>query len=217
MSHLLSEFPQHYGENKYDFNVGNLEKILSVSKCALEHHSRVLAFRVDLHFPKDPHFKMLLALKTEYSARVIKAFFKEFHWLISRDEDERRDTGKRVHSTDIRYVWAREQTCETPSPHYHMMILLNRDAYYKLGSFDSEKLNLANKIRMAWYRAVYDDVVTLQFCKSGLVHFPENAEYHVNKNDVESLKEMLKRVAYLAKNETKRRGEGYRCFGGSNN
>ncbi|MFM1699765.1 YagK/YfjJ domain-containing protein [Aeromonas salmonicida] len=50
----------------------------------------------------------------------------------------------------------------------------------------------------------------------GLVHFPKNAEYLIERNDIESLKKMLERAAYLAKHETKRRGEGYRCFGGSN-
>jgi hypothetical protein len=50
----------------------------------------------------------------------------------------------------------------------------------------------------------------------GLVHFPKNAEYLIERNDIESLKKILVRAAYLAKNETKRRGEGYRCFGGSN-
>ncbi|WP_407161042.1 inovirus-type Gp2 protein [Aeromonas caviae] len=47
-------------------------------------------------------------------------------------------------------------------------------------------------------------------------HLPKNAEYLIERNDTESLKKMLVRAAYLAKNETKRRGQGYRCFGGSN-
>ncbi|WP_349918597.1 YagK/YfjJ domain-containing protein [Aeromonas veronii] len=49
----------------------------------------------------------------------------------------------------------------------------------------------------------------------GLVHFPKNAEYLIERNDTESLKKMLELAAYLAKNETKRRREGCRCFGAS--
>ncbi|MGY3855970.1 inovirus Gp2 family protein [Aeromonas intestinalis] len=208
---------QFYEGQNYNFNVDNLEKILSVSECALKHYSRVFAFRVDLHFQQDPAFGMYLALKPESGSRILKEFFSRLRWLMDRDESERRYEGKRVHSTEIRYVWAREQTADAPSPHYHMMIFLNRDAYYKLGSYESERMNLANKIRVAWHSAVYDENITPQDCKKmGLVHFPENAEYLIERNDTESLKKMLVRAAYLAKHQTKRRGEGYRCFGGSN-
>ena len=160
---------------------------------------------------------MYLALKPDSGSRIIKEFFSNLKWLIECDESERRYEGKRVHSTEIRYVWAKEQKAGAPCPHYHMMIFLNRDAYYKLGNYESERMNLANKIRVAWHSAVYDENITLQDCKKmGLVHFPKNAEYLIERNDTESLKKMFVRAAYLAKNETKRRGQGYRCFGGSN-
>ncbi|WP_339330320.1 inovirus Gp2 family protein [Aeromonas hydrophila] len=208
---------QFYEGQNYSFNVDNLEKILSVSECALKHYARVFAFRVDFHFEQHTGVGMYLALKPESGSRILKEFFSRLKWLIQCDESERRYEGKRVHPTEIRYVWAREQTTDAPSPHYHMMIFLNRDAYYKLGSYASERMNLANKIRVAWHSAVYDENINLQDCKKmGLVHFPENAEYLIERNDTESFKKMLVRAAYLAKNETKRRGEGYRCFGGSN-
>ncbi|MFL9593338.1 inovirus Gp2 family protein [Aeromonas schubertii] len=208
---------QFYKARNYSFNVDNLEKILSVSGSALKNYSRVFAFRVDFHFKQDSAFGMYLALKPEACSRIIKEFFSRLKWLIERDESERRYEGKRVHSTDIRYVWAKEQTADAPCPHYHMMIFLNRDAHYKLGNYESERMNLANKIRVAWHSAVSDENINLQDCKKmGLVHFPKNAEYLIERNDTESLKKMLERAAYLAKYETKRRGEGYRCFGGSN-
>ncbi|EPX9363116.1 inovirus Gp2 family protein [Aeromonas veronii] len=208
---------QFYEGQNYSFNVDNLEKILSVSECALKHYPRMFAFRVDFHFEQHSGFGMYLALKPESGSRILKAFFSGLKWLIDRDESERRYEGKRVHSTEIRYVWAKEQTADAPCPHYHMMFFLNRDAYYKLGNYESERMNLANKIRVAWHSAVYDENINLQDCKRmGLVHFPENAEYLIERNDTESLKKILVRAAYLAKNETKRRREGYRCFGGSN-
>ncbi|MFQ2048364.1 inovirus Gp2 family protein [Aeromonas veronii] len=208
---------QFYEGRNYSFNVDNLEKILSVSESALKHYPRVFAFRVDFHFEQHTGVGMYLALKPESGSRILKEFFSRLKWLIQCDESERRYEGKRIHSTEIRYVWAREQTADAPSPHYHMMIFLNRNAYYKLGNYASKRMNLANKIRVAWHSAVYDENINLQDCKKmGLVHFPENAEYLIERNDTESLKKMLVRAAYLAKNETKRRGEGYRCFGGSN-
>lgn len=169
---------QFYEGQNYSFNVDNLEKILSVSECALKHYPRVFAFRVDFHFEQHSGFGMYLALKPESGSRILKAFFSGLKWLIDRDESERRYEGKRVHSTEIRYVWAKEQTADAPCPHYHMMFFLNRDAYYKLGNYESERMNLANKIRVAWHSAVYDENINLQDCKRmGLVHFPENAEY----------------------------------------
>ena len=208
---------QFYEGRNYSFNVDNLEKILSVSESAFKHYPRVFSFRVDLRFQQDPAFGMYLALKPEAGSRIIKEFFSRLKRLIECDESERRYEGKRVHSTDIRYVWAKEQTAGAPCPHYHMMFFLNRDAYYKLGNYESERMNLANKVRVAWHSAVSDENISLQDCKKmGLVHFPNNAEYLIERNDTESLKKMLVRAAYLAKNETKRRGQGYRCFGGSN-
>ncbi|WP_270831301.1 inovirus Gp2 family protein [Aeromonas sp. QDB03] len=208
---------RHYQKNGYTFDKDNLSKIVAVMNDAFTQYSRVFAFRVDFHFEQHTGVGMYLVLKPESGSRILKAFFSRLKWLIDRDESERRYEGKRVHSTEIRYVWAREQTADAPCPHYHMMIFLNRDAYYKLGNYESERMNLANKIRVAWHSAVYDENINLQDCKRmGLVHFPENAEYLIERNDTESLKKMLVRAAYLAKSETKRRGERYRCFGGSN-
>ena len=208
---------RHYQKNGYTFDKDNLSKIVAVMNDAFTQYSRVFAFRVDLRFQQDPAFGMYLALKPDSGSRIIKEFFSNLKWLIECDESERRYEGKRVHSTEIRYVWAKEQTADAPCPHYHMMIFLNRDAYYKLGNYESERMNLANKIRVAWHSAVYDENINLQDCKKmGLVHFPKNAEYLIARNDTESLKKMFVRAAYLAKNETKRRGQGYRCFGGSN-
>lgn len=66
---------QFYKARNYSFNGDNLEKILSVSECALKHYSRVFAFRVDLRFQQDPAFGMYLALKPESGSRIIKEFF----------------------------------------------------------------------------------------------------------------------------------------------
>ena len=208
---------EFYRNKDYRFNRDNMEKILSVSNNSMECHSRVFAFRVDFHFPKMDFWEMVFAVRPDYGGVAIKVFVEELNKLIGKDIVNRRLNGKRVHPTTIRYIWAREQTADAAHPHFHMMIFLNRDAYYKLGNYESERMNLANKVRVAWHSAVSDENISLQDCKKmGLVHFPKNAEYLIERNDTESLKKMLVRTAYLAKNETKRRGEGYRCFGGSN-
>lgn len=206
-----------YKNKDYKFNRDNMEKILSVSNNAMECHTRVFAFRVDFHFPKMAFWEMLFAISPDYGGDSINVFAAEFNKLIGNDIVNRRSNGKRVHPTTVRYIWAREQTADAALPHFHLLIFLNRDTYFKLGRFDSAEMNLANKVRMAWFKALSDDDVTIAFCiENGLVHFPKNPEYHFGKDDEEQYLNMLMRAAYLAKEDTKRRGEGYRCFGGSN-
>lgn len=209
---------EFYRNKDYRFNRDNMEKILSVSNNSMECHSRVFAFRVDFHFPKMDFWEMVFAVRPDYGGVAIKAFAEELNKLIGHDIVTRRSSGKRVHPTTIRYIWAREQTVDAALPHFHMMIFLNRDTYFKLGKFDSVEMNLANKVRMAWFKALSDDDVTIAYCiEKGLVHFPKNPEYYFGKGDEEQFYIMLMRAAYLAKQNTKRRGEGYRCFDGSNN
>ena len=43
--------------------------------------------------------------------------------------------------TDLRYVWAREAS-QDGRVHYHVAILLNRDAFFTLGGFKSEVQHL---------------------------------------------------------------------------
>lgn len=218
----LTEYMQRaekfYKSKGYDFNRDSMGKILSVTQNAMECHSKVFAFRVDLRLPRMFFWALLFAERPDYGGYLLRDFIDELCKLFLIDRLDRQSIGKRVHPTTVRYVWAREQTPDAVFPHYHLMIFLNKDAYFKLGRFDSDKMNLANKVRMAWFRALRDDEVPISFCiEQGLVHFPDNPEYVFGKGDDDAINKMLMRVAYLAKNDTKRRGEGYRCFGGSNN
>lgn len=218
LDEFLLRTKDFYKNKDYKFNRDNMEKILSVSNNAMECHPRLLAFRVDLHFPRMAFWAWLFAERPDYGGIAIKQFIEEFNKLIWKDIVTRESNGKRVHPTSIRYIWAREQTADNSLPHFHMMIFLNKDTYFKLGNFKSTKMNLANKVRMAWFRVLLDEEVTPSFCiEKGLVHFPDKGEYHFGKGDEEQYYKMLMRVVYLAKQDSKRRGEGYRCFGGSNN
>ncbi len=44
----------------------------------------------------------------------------------------------------------------------------------------------------------------------------EKGQHEVFSDDPVAIKKVLLHAAYLAKRETKRRGEGYQCFGGTN-
>lgn len=208
---------RHYQKNGYTFDKDNLSKIVAVMNDAFTQYSRVFAFRVDLRFPDNVFTRILSEGSSRYHGAVLKAFFAELEKLFVLDQMRQATNGKRVRKTAIRYVWAREQTAEAVVPHYHLMFFLNGDAYYSLGNFKSENMNLANKLRVAWHRAVFETDVSIDFCRRrGLVQLSEKGQHEVFSNDPVAIKKVLLHTAYLAKNESKRRGQGYQCFGGSN-
>lgn len=116
----------------------------------------------------------------------------------------------RVHDSVVRYVWAREFDQADTRPHYHFLLLLNRDAFHTVGYFSSESDNLYHRIVAAWASA-------LGLAPEegyGLVHMPENHTYAINMNRSDSgLAELFPRVSYLCKVNTKRFGEGDHVFG----
>ena len=208
---------RHYQKNGYTFDKDNLSKIVAVMNDAFTQYSRVFAFRVDLRFPDNLFTRMLSEGSSRYHGAVLKAFFAELEKLFVLDQLSQATNGKRVRKTAIRYVWAREQTTEAVVPHYHLMFFLNGDAYCSLGRFKSENMNLANKLRVAWHRAVFEADVSIDFCRRrGLVQLSEEGQHEVFSDDPVAIKKVLLHAAYLAKKESKRRGEGYQCFGGSN-
>ena len=208
---------RHYQKNGYTFDKDNLSKIVAVMNDAFTQYSRVFAFRVDLRFPDNLFTRMLSEGSSRYHGAVLKAFFTEIEKLFVLDQIRQATNGKRVRKTTIRYVWAREQTAEAVVPHYHLMFFLNGEAYCSLGNFKSKNMNLANKIRVAWHRAVFEEDLSIDFCtERGLVQFSEKGQHEIFSDDPVAIKKVLLHAAYLAKRETKRRGVGYQCFGGTN-
>lgn len=206
---------KYYHQKGYQFSKKNLKKILSVLACSLDAYPRVFAFRCDLRFPLDEVVlsdEMLTMAMGLNETKLMKRFLEEFKRLIRRDIAKKCREDKRYHKTEVRYVWAREQAGSI-HPHFHLVIFLNRDAYARIGRYDSMKMNIANKVRAAWLHAI-SAPEEVQY--EGLVHFPVNAEYTLKRVDVSTVNDFLIRSAYLAKNETKDRGHGFRCFGGSN-
>lgn len=194
-----------------------LLKIDQVITRALEEHPRTFAIRVDLRYPG---FFDESAIKHDDITRFIKSLKSQLEADARRKESE----GKRVHPCTLRYVWAKEQ-CSSEHPHFHVILLLNRDRYNGLGDFTSPShqdglrgqafnepaLNLSGRIIRAWASALDLDDRDAQ----ALVHFCQDGCYRVNHNDPEGLDALFERVSYLAKVETKRYGTGHRCFGSS--
>ena len=84
-------------------------------------------------------------------------------------------------------------------PHYHFVLLLNRDAYHTVGRFQSVRENLYSRIQAAWASAL-----KIPFEEAdGLVHIPANATFHLSQDDPEEMDRYFHRVSYLGKAETK--------------
>jgi hypothetical protein len=174
---------------------------------ALEQYSRLLAFRVDLRLPVGIDLP-----DHAYTNKVISRFVASFNAKIEHNRDKARERNLYAHDCKVRYVWAREVGWGG-RPHYHLLILLNRDAYYTVGRLRSEADNMISRMQEAWASALGlpDDQV------DGLVHIPRNAEYRVDRyvraDDEDVLMDLFYRASYLCKAATKSYGDNHHGFG----
>lgn len=175
---------------------------------ALAEYPRVLAYRVDLRLPQGvelPDFA--------YTNQVISRFFESFTKRIQYHQERVAERGY-SRGCKVRYVWSRE-IGQAGRQHYHLLILLNRDAYYGIGRLGSERVNMISRIEESWARALGQHVD----CVRGLVHIPKNAEYRIDRvkrrDKGDELDDLFKRASYLCKKATKSYGDRQRGFGTS--
>ena len=205
---LGREASQRYGYMDYEM----ISKLEEVTRNALNDYSSIFAVRVDLRFtepevgcPDSP------VCFQNAEGQVMKRFIASLKSQLRAYDERRKRTGVRVHPTKLRYLWVCEQD-EAELPHYHLLILLNKAAYWRLNNFHSSD-SLAGKIQKAWCSAL-----GLDYPEYGvLVHFPDNCEYVFRRDDAikrsPEYMGFMRRVLYLAKLRTKIRGGGRRCIG----
>lgn len=168
-----------------------------------DEYPRVFAFRFDLRFPAaiDLH-------GYTYTNQVIDRFLESFKAKIRHNRLKAGSSGTYSHDSKVRYVWARE-VGYLGKPHYHFLILLNRDAFHRLGKFELGRDNIFNRLVEAWASALG---LSLDEC-SGLVHIPENPTYNLRRDDEQGQRELFFRASYLCKAATKAYGDGQHGFG----
>lgn len=171
---------------------------------ALAEYPRLLAFRVDLRLPRGidlPDYA--------YTNQVISRFFESFTKKIQYHQKKVGERGCKV-----RYVWCREVP-QGGRPHYHVLILLNRDTYYTVERLGSERVNMISRMEESWASALGISVEQVR----GRVHIPENAEYRVDREirrgKVDELPALFYRASYLCKKATKSYGDRQRGYGTS--
>lgn len=182
-----------------------LSRALYVARLALLQHRRTFAFRVDLRFPANQ------LIDDAQTNMPLERFFKSFRAKIEHNRLLRAKKSGRAHDTTVSYIWCREIGEASGVPHYHLAILLNGDAFFKLGKFETGRKNLFNILVEAWSSALKLPVKDV----FGLVEAPENPTYSLTRDDWDAFNAFFKRVSYFCKAETKHFGDGVHSFGTS--
>ncbi|UAN56210.1 inovirus Gp2 family protein [Serratia sp. JSRIV004] len=173
-------------------------------------YPRVTAVRVDFHFPGIVDDGDNICCFPNLEPGVMSRMRGSLKAKLEADKIRKQREGKRIYRCPMFIIWAREFS-ESGKCHYHICLLFNKDAYYHLGDYNQED-NLRGMITAAWYSALglkLDD-------HQGLVHFPDGCRYVLDTNSPdfnEHYQDLLERLDYLSKVDTKVFGEGDRNFG----
>lgn len=181
-----------------------LDRSMAVVNRTLQQYARVFAFRVDVRFPSgqcDSYFD---------DNHVLERFFASFKAKIRHNRDKAREANPHAHESVVRYIWSRE-VGQHGVPHYHVVFLLNNDAFCTLGQYELGRANLFNRLHEAWASALGISVENAV----GLVHFPDNPYYFLRREDPASIANLFYRASYLCKSDTKQYGDGAHAFGTS--
>lgn len=175
-----------------------LEDAFRTIACALADYPKIFAFRFDLRFPlgSEGWGSHVISRFTDSFKAQIKAYLNQQGWSES--------------VCLPRFIWAKERNL-SKNIHYHLVILLNKDVFFRSGRINSEHKNLARRVEQAWATALGLNVLNVK----GLVDFPDNRDYIVNRHSKDFLQQLTNlfyRVSYLAKEETKEYCDGSRHF-----
>ncbi|QQU68178.1 inovirus Gp2 family protein [Pseudomonas fluorescens] len=182
-----------------------LSSLKETIELAIAQYPRVLAFRADLRLPRGIDLP-------DYANtnQVISKFFESFRRKIQYHQEKVRERNQYARDCKVRYVWSRE-VGQGGKQHYHVLILLNRDAYYTMGRLGSERANMISRMEEAWAGAMGMSVNQVR----GLVHIPESAEYRIDRyvrGGEDELPALFCRASYLCKAATKSYRDRQRGF-----
>ncbi|WGW00124.1 inovirus Gp2 family protein [Vibrio sp. YMD68] len=184
-----------------------LERSFETVYSSLQHYPRTFAIRVDLHLPDT---------LIQYNNHVINRFLTSLKEQIAHNRRQATKRNPYAHQSCVRYIWCKEQGIGS-TPHYHVVLLFNADAFDTLGHPKSTNGNMAARIKKAWLRALnYDAEKDIQNMGT-LIHFCTNGTYKLNAlHDNGEIAALLYRVSYLCKAETKHFTHHQHQFGRSN-
>ncbi len=191
----------------YNLCVEYLQRINELLDRAMAENARSVVLRFDLHLPVAldcPDYPV------EYDSTVITRFIESFKAQVQADKAKKERSGERWYGCTVRYVWAKEINSSV-NPHYHVALILNRDAYFGFGQYSQLGNNIAGKIYRAWASALMRSPEE----SMSLVHIPDNPVYRLDRNALdysEQCGRVFYRLSYLAKLETKQYGTRSKNF-----
>lgn len=191
-------------------NSDNLDAILEMLDYATDEYASVMAVRVDYHYP--PILEDTVSCFINRDPGAISRSINSLKEKLKNSEQRRRRNGTRVHPNTLRDVWAKEYS-QSGKCHFHVCLVFNEQAYSRLGDYNTDT-SLRMMITSAWYSALD---IEEEDCP-GLVHFPENCRYILDQNSADYIYEygeLVHRLDYLTKLDSKIYEEGGRNFGGS--
>lgn len=202
VSHQYNGYPLLYPIE--EFYLAYLAGLNRALLNALNEYPRVFAFRVDLRLPlqRQPPFSPGNA--------VVNRFFESFREKIKHNRKLARRHHPYAHDSSVRHAWARE-IGQAGHCHFHVVIFLNYDAFFRIGCYEIGRPNLFNLITEAWASALGLPVEETQ----GLATFPSNPSYLIRREDRTSQEAFFRRASYLCKRATKDVGQGHHAFGSS--
>ncbi|EHH2421248.1 inovirus Gp2 family protein [Vibrio parahaemolyticus] len=188
-----------------------VSKIYEVLTHAIECFPRTFAFRVDLRFPH--------SYKFDESFPYMTKFFASLESQITEELKRRKKRQVSVSQENMRYIWCKEID-KSEKPHYHLVILLNKDNFKSLGDFkrviiaERKCKHLYQMLLCAWSRVLG---ISLEDAHKS-VYIPDNAAYQVRSSLGEDISmnhdfvSLFNRCIYLSKARTQAKGFS-RTFG----
>lgn len=193
-----------------------VKRITETIDKALDHYPRLLAVRFDLRFPDED--RVDCPTHCYDNTDVISRFFNSLQSQVAEDTKRMRKAGKTSLTCDVRFVWVRELRQDEIKHHYHILLLLNKDAYAWPGKIENEtsfnRHNVFQMVVRAWGRAIKG--TDHKKGSRGLIHLPVGGFYQLNRNKPDfkaDYEELTERAMYLAKEHSKDTSDGYRNFG----
>ncbi|TDX22948.1 uncharacterized protein DUF3296 [Modicisalibacter xianhensis] len=188
-----------------------LERALLTLQASTLHYRETFAFRIDLHFPDG-----MPRLPMHDDNLVLSSFFRFLRYELQ--------IANTKYPTQLRYIWAREQA-NSDKPHYHLMLLLNKDAFDSIGRFAPDqngkylRQNLYHRMMRSWLKAMGFDADDPRFHQ--LVNVSINSitkepwSRILHRDDWCAMDEAMYMASYLCKEYSKPIGQNVHVFDSS--
>lgn len=190
---LIKDTPQYYLDQIYD----TLQK-------ALDQYTRIFVIRIQLKYPY-----LLVKPEDELTNALVQRFTTLLEERIKYHMKKVGEPHQQVDDIAVRYSWA-EDRCKEGGPRYHLLLLLNANAFRMLGYSNRGLECMRGRLVSVWA-----DTLGLAAIRcSGLVHVSKRAIASVDSARLSAeMHHISWSCQFLSRVAAKRHGYGIRSFG----